>query len=96
MFENIVVNRGILNFRSMKKTAANKFTRNWLAVSVLLFANIVLPASAKIGITNQMQLGNPSNATTDTNNHSHYLIQRTVEALDYNDNLREPNWASWT
>ena len=42
-----------------------------------------------------MQLGNPSNATTDMNNHSHYLIQRTVEALDYNDNLREPNWASW-
>jgi len=95
MFENIVVNRGILDFRIMEKTIANIFTRNWLAVRVLLFAIIVLPASAKIGITNQMQLGNPSNATTDTNNHSHFLIQRTVEALDYNDNLREPNWASW-
>ena len=23
------------------------------------------------------------------------LIQRTVEAIDYSDNLREPNWASW-
>jgi endonuclease G len=42
-----------------------------------------------------MQLGNPSNATADTNNHDHYLIQRTVEALDYSDNLHEPNWASW-
>lgn len=42
-----------------------------------------------------MQLGNPSNATADTNNHAHYLIQRTVEALDYNDSRGEPNWASW-
>ncbi len=42
-----------------------------------------------------MQLGNPSNATADTNNHDHYLIQRPVEAIDYSDNLREPNWASW-
>ncbi|MEI8287934.1 MAG: DNA/RNA non-specific endonuclease [Verrucomicrobiota bacterium] len=42
-----------------------------------------------------MQLGNPSNATADPNNHNHYLIQRTVEAMDYNDNLHEPNWASW-
>lgn len=42
-----------------------------------------------------MQLGNPSNASADTNNHNHYLIQRTVEAIDYNDNRGLPNWASW-
>ena len=42
-----------------------------------------------------MQLGNPSNATADTNNHSHYLIQRPIEAIDYNDSLGEANWASW-
>jgi len=42
-----------------------------------------------------MQLGNPSNATADTNNHAHYLIQRIVEAIDYSDNLGEPVWASW-
>ena len=33
--------------------------------------------------------------TANTNNHAHYLIQRTVEALDYSDNLGEPVWASW-
>ena len=43
----------------------------------------------------QMQLGNPSGATADTNNHDHYLIQRTVEAMDYSDNLGEPVWVSW-
>jgi len=42
-----------------------------------------------------MQLGNPSGATIDTNNHDHYLIERTVEAIDYSDNFGEPNWASW-
>ena len=42
-----------------------------------------------------MQLGNPSNATADTNNHNHFLLTRTVEAIDYSDNLGEPNWASW-
>jgi len=52
-------------------------------------------ANAIIGVAYQMQLGNPSSATTDPGNTNHYLIQRTVEALDYNATLREPNWASW-
>src|SRR5690242_3224221 len=52
-------------------------------------------AAAYLDPALQMQLGNPSNATADTNNHNHYLLVRSVEALDYSDNLREPNWASW-
>lgn len=63
-----------------------------MAVVLLLFG---LHAKATIDVTLQMQLGNPSGATSDTNNHDHYLIQRTVEAIDYSDNLGEPNWASW-
>jgi DNA/RNA endonuclease G (NUC1) len=62
-------------------------------VGVLLLA--VAPAQALIGVQYQMLLGNPSNATADTNDHTHYLIQRDVEALDYSDALRQPNWASW-
>jgi endonuclease G len=61
---------------------------------VLLFF-AVCRASATIDVSLQMQLGNPSNASVDTNNHAHYLIQRTVEAIDYSDNLGEPVWASW-
>ncbi len=61
--------------------------------ALLLF--VALRASATINASLQMQLGNPSGATADTNNHAHYLVQRTVEALDYNDNLGQPNWASW-
>jgi DNA/RNA endonuclease G (NUC1) len=57
----------------------------------------ILPLAARaiIGTPYQMQLGNPSGASTDTNNHDHYLITRTVETIDYSDNLGEPNWASW-
>ena len=55
----------------------------------------IRPAGATIDAALQMQLGNPSGATADPNNHSHYLIQRTVEAIDYDDYLGEPNWASW-
>src|ERR1700722_2180637 len=55
----------------------------------------VLPSFALIGTSYQMQLGNPSGATANTNDHDHYLIQRTVEAIDFSDNLGEPNWASW-
>ena len=42
-----------------------------------------------------MQLGNPSGANTNTNDHNHYLLQRTVEAIDFSDHLGEPVWASW-
>ncbi len=66
-----------------------------IKIIALLLLLAVWTAHATIGVSLQMQLGNPSNATADTNNHSHYLIERTVEALDYNDNLGQPNWASW-
>jgi DNA/RNA endonuclease G (NUC1) len=66
-------------------------------IFISLFALIlsVFQADAFIDVTLQMQLGNPSGAIVDTNNHAHYLIQRTVEAIDFSDNLGEPNWASW-
>ncbi|MEI9961059.1 MAG: hypothetical protein WDM76_07955 [Limisphaerales bacterium] len=56
---------------------------------LLLFLSLVL-ARATIDLSLQMQLGNPSGAIADTNNHDHYLIQRPVEALDYSDNLGQP------
>ena len=66
-----------------------------IKVVFLLLLLAVRLAHATIGTELQMQLGNPSNATADTNNHDHFLIQRPVEALDYNDNPGLPNGASW-
>ena len=65
-----------------------------IAALCILLASTLL-ASATIDVTLQMQLGNPSGATADTNNHTHFLIQRSIETIDYNDTLGEPNWASW-
>lgn len=56
---------------------------------------IALSCQARIGTEYQMQLGNPSDAKPDTNNHEHYLIQRNVFAIDYDDHEGEPNWVSW-
>lgn len=66
-----------------------------LLLSALLAFSAVLLSHAAIGIPLQMQLGNPSNATADANNHTNYLIQRAQYAMDYNDTTREPNWVSW-
>lgn len=81
----------------LKKTVFKRSARNLFLVLMgawALFATIP-QARAVIDATLQMQLGNPSGATADTNDHNHYLIQRTVEAIDYSDVLGEPNWASW-
>ncbi len=77
----------------MNKSCQWYRVQSLIALAVLTFS--VFHASAYIDATLQMQLGNPSGATNDPNNHDHYLIQRTVEALDYSDNLGEPTWASW-
>jgi len=67
----------------------------FIIASALAVFFVTPQADATIDASLQMQLGNPSGAITDTNNHDHYLIQRTVEAIDYSDNLGEPVWASW-
>ena len=66
------------------------------AVLLGFLANfLIFQAHAFIDASLQMQLGNPSGALADTNNHAHYLIQRSVESLDYSDTLGGPVWASW-
>src|SRR5712671_4159000 len=81
----------------MRSTLRSSFRQKLLPIlaSASALFVLVLQADAIIDASLQMQLGNPSGATADSNNHDHYLIQRTVEALDFSDNLGEPNWASW-
>ena len=55
----------------------------------------LLPAVAFIDPALQMQLGNPSGATANTNNHTNYLSIRPVLAMAFNDNLGLANWVSW-
>ena len=79
--------------RSIRESCARKLFP--LAISAAALLLPIFQASAIIDATLQMQLGNPTGATADPSNHVHYLIQRTVEAIDYSDTNGCPNWASW-
>ena len=79
--------------RAIRKSWARKLFP--LAISAAALLLPVFQASAIIDAALQMQLGNPTGATADPSNHVHYLIQRTVEAIDYSDTNGCPNWASW-
>ena len=69
----------------MQKLVVKKIVRGGLIVviNLILLLYAFLPTCAKIGTEFQMPLGNPSYATADTNNHDHFLIERTVQAMDY-------------
>ena len=44
---------------------------------------------------NNMELGNPSNATTKISDKDNYLIEKKQYCLAYNNSKGEPNWVSW-
>jgi hypothetical protein len=51
------------------------------AIRFVLFIALFVVANQAVAIIDvslQMQLGNPSGATVNTNNHNHYLVQREV------------------
>lgn len=87
-----------MNANSCVKLGGRRFRPGLLAVALLAAAGVVglsASASATINASLQMQLGNPSGATADANNHNNYLIQRSVQALDFSDALGVPRWTSW-
>ena len=67
----------------------------FILILAAIFMAIACPSHARLGTEYQMQLGNPTEAKADTNNHEHYLVQRRVFAMDYDDHESEPNWVSW-
>ena len=44
---------------------------------------------------NNLAMGNPSNATTNTTDSNNYLISRSQYTVSYNNSYGEPNWTSW-
>src|SRR5436190_11895384 len=66
------------------------------ASAAILFSFFtVIEADATIAVGLQAQTGNPTGATADATNHTHYLIERPQYSLDYDDTTHEPNWVSW-
>lgn len=80
----------------MTSTPKSAFLR-FLSFAVLTAAVLLglTRASATISTPLQMQLGNPSGATTNAAVTNNYLIERTVEAIGYSAYYCEPLWASW-
>lgn len=64
--------------------------------SALVWLALAASSHATIDAALQMQLGNPSGATSNSNNHNNYLLAaRDASAVDFSDNLGVPNWVSW-
>ncbi|MEY4916365.1 MAG: hypothetical protein RL616_278 [Verrucomicrobiota bacterium] len=65
-----------------------------IAVFTAIFS-LAPQAHATISTALQMQLGNPSSASTNATVTNNFLVQRTVQSFGYNAHYNEPVWASW-
>jgi endonuclease G, mitochondrial len=55
----------------------------------------VTPHQSTVLDGNHLLLGNPSEATLESNNSNNYLIERPQYTLSYNRDRGTPNWVSW-
>lgn len=62
----------------------------------LNFDNVTITAyAAPPPLGEHLTMGNPSNAATDVNQPSNYLLDKPQYAVSYNRDLGRPNWVSW-
>ena len=54
-----------------------------------------LSVNAPLPGDNPLELGNPSNATSEVSNENNYLINRPQYSLSYNRSNATPNWVAW-
>jgi len=64
-------------------------------VFTMLFTNLCSLSVYAASDNDNMLLGNPSGATTDTSNSNNYLIVKPQYDISYNNSKHEPNWVSW-
>ena len=56
---------------------------------------LTLTAQAQSTPAQNLAMGNPSGATTDTNNPNNYLLVKPQYTFSYNKSHATPNWVSW-
>lgn len=67
-----------------------------LALSLVLFScKKDVPTKQNYRTAEHLLLGNPSNATANTNARANYLVEREPYALAYNADKGIANWVSW-
>lgn len=57
--------------------------------------NITAAAYSAPSSSVHLTMGNPSNAATDTNQPSNYLMEKAQYVISYNRDYGRPNWVSW-
>jgi endonuclease G len=63
----------------------------------LAWLSLTGPAEARLGTNNQMPLGNPDGASTNSASRTKFLInQRAQYVISYNDNTHQANWVGWS
>jgi endonuclease G len=58
-------------------------------------ASIPLGVNAPVDPAQHLVLGNPSNATTDVNNPTNYLLSKSQYVMSYHRDRGIPNWVAW-
>jgi endonuclease G len=53
------------------------------------------PPTQASSTNKNLEMGNPSNATTDLSNKDNYLFTKDQYAMSYNSDHKTPNWVSW-
>ncbi|HEX8178282.1 MAG TPA: DNA/RNA non-specific endonuclease [Pyrinomonadaceae bacterium] len=53
------------------------------------------PTTARVPVSPNVALGNPSDASSVASNKNNYLLVKPQYVLSYNDEKGEPNWVSW-
>jgi endonuclease G len=57
--------------------------------------NVTISSYVQQSSSEHLVMGNPSNAVTDVNQPSNYLLDKPQYAVSYNRDLGRPNWVSW-
>jgi endonuclease G len=59
------------------------------------FVNVEAVTQAPVSASEHLTMGNPSNATTDVNQPTNYLLDKPQYAVSYHRDRGIPNWVSW-
>lgn len=90
----------------MKKKFYLEENKIWKTPKLVFFLLLILSTACEDDLptavptnsifqANHLELGNPSNASTDINNPNNYLLEKQEFVLSYNRDLGRANWVSW-
>ena len=83
-----VNNPGLIRF-SLRKVSGGANRINFDNVTISPYGQTPPPAGE------HLTMGNPSNAVTNVNQPTNYLLDKSQYAVSYNRDLGRPNWVSW-